>query len=153
MRNFLDRSLSGPDFSREHADIIAMGLVYANLRGVDSHGVVRIPLYIEGIKRGDINTRPSLSIVRETPISLLIRGDKTLGFIPALEATRRAILKAKEAGISIAGVIDIWHLGILAIYTREAALSGLISIAMANAAPNMGLHGFLKPVVGLTHYQ
>jgi len=135
-------------FSREHADIIAMCLVYANLRGVDSHGVVRIPLYIEGIRRGDINTRPSLSIARETSFSLLIRGDRTLGFIPALEATRRAILKAREAGISVVGVIDIWHLGMLAIYTREAALSGLIGIAMANAAPNIGLHGFLEPVVG-----
>jgi ureidoglycolate dehydrogenase (NAD+) len=63
----------------EDADIEAEVVVWANLRGVDSHGVLRIPCYLEFINKGVMNTRPNIQILKETPATLVIDADHGLG--------------------------------------------------------------------------
>ena len=60
----------------EDAALEAKLLVWANLRGVDSHGVLRIPWYVEMLERGDMNGRPNIRVEKETPATLLIDGDQ-----------------------------------------------------------------------------
>ncbi|MDT7890242.1 MAG: Ldh family oxidoreductase [Desulfurococcales archaeon] len=135
-------------FSEEHANIVAGNLVLANLRGVDSHGVVRIPYYAEGVESGKIIPRPVVKILREGSFYALVDGDKALGHIPAKMATDIAISKARKEGIGFVGAINIWHVGMLASYVLSIVRERMIGVAMANVSPNIGLPGFKKPVVG-----
>jgi LDH2 family malate/lactate/ureidoglycolate dehydrogenase len=135
-------------FSKEHAQIISNSLVLANLRGVDSHGVVRIQYYTEGVKKGLINPNPKIKTLKNENFFSIIDGDKTLGYIPATLATSLVISKAKEHGIGLVGVINLRHVGMLANYIKKVVNEKLFGLAIANASPNIGLHGFKKPVVG-----
>ena len=83
----------------EDAALEAEVLVWANLRGVDSHGVLRIPAYLEMLDRGDINPRPAIRVERETAATVLVDGDRAFGPVATTFAMRRAIDKARGAGI------------------------------------------------------
>ncbi len=135
-------------FPTQHSEIISQSLVLANLRGVDSHGVVRLAYYSDGVEKGSINPKPNIKIVKENQYFTLIDGDNTLGYVPATLATEKAILKAKEYGIGISGVRNLKHSGMLAKYVMQAVEEKMFALAIANASPNIALPGFKKPVVG-----
>jgi LDH2 family malate/lactate/ureidoglycolate dehydrogenase len=84
---------------REDATWIATLLVRANLRGHDSHGVIRIPHYVRAIKAGEVNPNPSITIESETPTIAQIDGDKGFGQVVA----RRGITLAIDKEILIPG--------------------------------------------------
>src|SRR5262249_58682517 len=91
----------------EDAAVEAEVLVWANLRGVDSHGVLRIPWYVELADRGDMNPRPAIHVERETAATLLIDADRAFGPVVTTLAMRRAIDKAAAAGIGGGRVRDL----------------------------------------------
>jgi LDH2 family malate/lactate/ureidoglycolate dehydrogenase len=135
-------------FSEEHSEIVAKSLILANLRGVDSHGVIRIPHYVEGLEQGKISSKPNIRILKENMFFSLIDGGESLGYIPATLATNLAVSKAKECGIGLVGVVNLKHVGMLANYILKIVDNKLFGLAIANASPSMGLHEFKKPVVG-----
>jgi LDH2 family malate/lactate/ureidoglycolate dehydrogenase len=125
----------------EDAALEAEVLVWANLRGVDSHGVLRIPWYIDLLSRGDMNPRPNIRIERETAATLLIDGDRALGPIVTTMAMRRAIDKARGAGIGWAVIRNTTHQGAMAYYALMAAEAGMAGIAIVCSPPNMAPFG------------
>lgn len=135
-------------FPEEHSKIISKSLVLANLRGVDSHGVVRLSYYSDGVERGLINPKPRIKVVKENSFFTLIDGDNTLGYVPATIATEKAISKAREFGIGVSGVRNLKHSGMLAKYVMQAVEEKMFALATANASPNIALPGFKRPVVG-----
>src|SRR5262245_37897212 len=86
------------------AAIVADGLLAANLRGIDSHGVSRIPMYLERLRRGVVNPRPDVQVERVASAVSLVDGDNGMGFIPAHQAMHEAMLLAKDAGVGFVGV-------------------------------------------------
>lgn len=139
---FLQRGM--PD---DYADIVAELLVWANLRGVDSHGVIRIPRYLELLDSTEVNDKPEVKLLRETPATLLMEGDRAFGALPMVEATERAIEKARNTGIGYAVVRDMAHAGAAGYYTLMAVEQGMAGIAMLGGIPNMAYHG--SKVAGL----
>jgi len=135
-------------FPEQHSEIISKSLVLANLRGVDSHGVVRLSYYSDGVEKGLINPNPKIKIVKDDRYFTLIDGDNTLGYVPATMATEKAISKAKEYGIGVSGVRNLKHSGMLAKYVMQAVEEKMFALAIANASPNIALPGFKRPVVG-----
>jgi LDH2 family malate/lactate/ureidoglycolate dehydrogenase len=91
---FEKMGLSPPDAALE-----AEVLVWANLSGVDSHGVLRIPWYIELVEKGQMNPRPNIQVLRETPAVLIIEGDQAFGPVVTVFAMDKVIAKAKQTGI------------------------------------------------------
>jgi LDH2 family malate/lactate/ureidoglycolate dehydrogenase len=79
---------------REDASWIASLLVRANLRGHDSHGVIRIPHYVHALKTGDVNPTPSIKTEMETPTIARLDGDKGFGQVVARHGITLAIAKA-----------------------------------------------------------
>src|SRR5438046_10663744 len=73
------------------AAIVADVLVWANLRGVDTHGVTRIPRYVDLIETGDMNARPAITIRTETPASVLIEADRAAGPVAMMRGTTAAV--------------------------------------------------------------
>jgi len=125
----------------EHARTVADVLVWANLRGIDSHGVLRIPRYVEMIDTGVVNPEATITIRTETPAALLIEADRAIGPVALTFAMRAAAGKAREAGVGLAFVRATTHTAALGYYTLKAAEEGLAAIALAGSWPNMAYHG------------
>ena len=128
-------------FSVDHAAKIAEVLVWADLRGAPSHGVQRIPRYIEIIDDGEMNTRPTVHVEKELPAAVLIEADRGPGQVSMRLAAVEAARKARSAGIGLALVRRTTHTAALGYYTRLAALEGMAAIAGSASWSNMVYHG------------
>ncbi|MDA0746040.1 MAG: Ldh family oxidoreductase [bacterium] len=125
----------------EDAAIEAEVLVWANLHGVDSHGVQRIPSYLDLIDQGRMNPKPNVKILKETPAILLIDADRALGPPVTVFAMNHAIKKARNVGIGWALLRNNTHQGAMAYYTLMAAKENMAGIAMVCSPPNMAPFG------------
>jgi LDH2 family malate/lactate/ureidoglycolate dehydrogenase len=126
----------------------ARALVDTNLWGVDSHGVLRVPIYIERLRSGAVNPCPNTRFVRGSLGLEVLDGDDGPGFIVGRDAMLRAVELAGQYNVSAVGAIRSNHFGATAIYTRLAAEQGMIGIAMTNVVPNVVAPGGSWPVVG-----
>lgn len=125
----------------EDAETEAEVLIWANLRGVDSHGVLRIPWYVDNIDKGLMNPRPDIQVIKETPATLLIEANRTMGPLVTTFAMSRAIEKASETGIGWALVRNLTHQGAMGYYSQMAAKKGMAGIAFVCEPPNMAPYG------------
>jgi LDH2 family malate/lactate/ureidoglycolate dehydrogenase len=125
----------------EDAAIEAEVLVWANLRGVDSHGVLRIPWYVELAQKKEMNPRPAIRIEKETPATALLEADHAFGPVVTVHAMRQAIAKARAAGIGWVLIRNTTHQGAMAYYALMAAREGLAGLAIVCSPPNMAPHG------------
>ncbi len=125
----------------EDAEIQADVLVWANLRGVDSHGVLRIPWYVENVDKKIMNPRPNIRVLAETPAVIYYEGDLAFGPIPTVAAMQRCIEKARVVGIGWALIRNITHQGAMAYYALMAARAGMAGMAIVCNPPNMAPHG------------
>lgn len=116
----------------EHAEIAADVLVHANLRGVDSHGVLRMEHYVNKILHGGINPLPDIRVKRTGPVTALVDGDDGLGHVVARAAMDEAIRLAEASGTGTVGAVNSSHCGALSYFVRMAADRGLIGIVMSN---------------------
>jgi uncharacterized oxidoreductase len=108
-------------------------LVRANLRGHDSHGVIRIPQYVGSIRKGETNPRPAITVRRDSSTTAVVDGDLGLGQVVARRATDVALEKAARHGLAAVGVQRSNHIGRLADYAELAAARGFVGMVWANA--------------------
>src|SRR5579863_1905924 len=127
--------------SAAHAAKVAEVLVWADLRGAPSHGVQRIPRYIEIIDDGEMNTHPAIRVAMELPAAVLIEADRAPGQVSMRLAAAEAARKARAAGIGLALVRRTTHTAALGYYTRLAALEGMAAIAGSASWSNMVYYG------------
>jgi uncharacterized oxidoreductase len=118
---------------RDDAAWIASMLVRANLRGHDSHGVIRIPQYCAAIASGHLNPAPVIRVVTDTPTLAIVDGDQGFGQVVARRGIVLAIDKARAQGLSAVALRRTSHVGRLADYAELAAAAGLIALLWANA--------------------
>ena len=118
----------------DNAETTADVLSWADLHGVDSHGISMIPGY-DGLRRsGRAKMDAQPKIIRETPVSALVDGGGGLGHVPAHFAMNVAIAKAKTAGMAIATVRSSAHFGAAGYYSLMAAKQGLIGMSCTSAS-------------------
>lgn len=139
------RAVGVPD---DHARLIMDNLVRAELRGIDSHGVTRIPIYSERIRRGVVNPRPALRFERRQGGTAVLDGDNGSGAVVGCHANREAIRLAKAHGIGCVVARRSNHYGICSMYTMEAAAQGCLGLSATNASPSMAVWGGRDPVIG-----
>ncbi len=108
-------------------------LVQANLRGHDSHGVIRIPQYIASWKKGDADPTAEPVIVQEGPATALLDGKSGFGQIVARRGMELAMDKAAAIGIAAVGVYNSNHIGRLADYTEMASERDMLALLAVNA--------------------
>ncbi|MGB3328419.1 MAG: Ldh family oxidoreductase [Thermomicrobiales bacterium] len=109
-------------------------LTLADLRGVESHGVARLPGYISRLQAGLIDAHAELSVVQEWPSTLALDAHNGLGLTMGRQAMVRTIAKAEESGICLTTVRNSNHFGIAGSYALMAAEHGLGGMAMTNAS-------------------
>jgi ureidoglycolate dehydrogenase (NAD+) len=123
------------------AAIEAEVLVWANLRGVDSHGVLRIPWYLDNIDKGWMNPRPQVKVLKETPAVLYLDADRAFGPVVTVPAMRQVIEKAHRVGIGWALIRNVTHQGAIGYYALMAAEVGMAGLTIVCSPPNMAPYG------------
>src|SRR5215475_9924770 len=126
---------------REDAREVGDCLLLADLRGVDSHGVIRLPVYAKRICKNVVNARAVPRIIRTHAAAALIDGDNGLGAVIGSRAMEKAIELAATAGIGFVGVRRTNHFGIASFYVEKALQQGFIGCAASNAPPHMAPFG------------
>ena len=127
--------------SAEHAATVAEVLVWADLRGVETHGVLRVPRYLEMITEGTLNAKPKMTLRTETAAAALIDADRAAGPVAMIHATEEALRRAAAVGIGLSILRRTTHTGALGYYTRIAAERAAAALAFAASGPNMIYHG------------
>lgn len=134
--------------SKEYAEIVADSLIQADLRGVDSHGVVRTDIYLRRIEKDMINPNASIAIEKESDATALINGANHFGSVVGTKALEVALAKAKEKGAAIVGVKGSNHFGTGAYYALKAIQQDMILLVMSNASQTMPPTGGVRPFIG-----
>ena len=131
------------------ADVLADQLVMADLRGIHSHGVMRVPLYVSKLNGGGIDPRGRPRVVKDAPAALVIDGGNNMGQIAGAFAMQAAIERARTTGVAVAAVGNSNHCGAMEYYVRMAIAADMIGIATTNALPTMAPWGGIDKLVGL----
>ena len=118
--------------SVDHAAITTQHVLYADLRGIDSHGCSMLLAYHRGRQEGWLTMTPAIAVVRESESTALVDGGGGLGHVPADLAMQLAITKARASGVAAVAVRRSGHFGAAGAYARMAAAAGLIGIATTN---------------------
>jgi LDH2 family malate/lactate/ureidoglycolate dehydrogenase len=129
------------------AEAEASALIWANLRAVDSHGVLRIPWYIDNIDKGVMNTRPNIQTLKETPATLLVDADHAMGPVVTIQVVNKVVEKAKNVGICWALIKNNTHQGALGFYSQMMAEMDMAGIVFVCSPPNMAPFGSRAPGV------
>jgi len=119
------------------AEEITRHLVFADLRGIDTHGTSRLKIYLDRVEAGVMARSARIQILRETPVSALVDGGNGFGHVVSRRATDIAIAKARATGVGMVGVRNSNHNGCMAYYTLLMAEAGLIGFACTNSVANM----------------
>jgi hydroxycarboxylate dehydrogenase B len=118
----------------EEARAVAASLVDANLTGHDSHGVLRVPRYVDWVRSGDTVPNQTIARLVDTPVIAVLDGRHGFGQIVAPEAVDIGVAKAKAAGLSAVALRNSGHVGRVGEWAERAATAGMISIHFVNAA-------------------
>jgi len=119
--------------SRNNAQLIAELLADANSTGHDSHGVIRIPQYLDAIQKKDILTDVEVEIVRENPLTAIVDGNWGFGQITMSRAVEIGLEKAGKQGLAAITVRNANHIGRLGSYVDHIARQGMIGLLFVNA--------------------
>ena len=141
LRSFAEALLLAGGYSPADAAATADLLVWANLRGVDSHGVLRIPRYVEMLEQGETVSGAPPRLVRERGAVAVLDGGRCPGAAGMGAAQRKAAALAETHGIGWCAARNISHAGAVGHFTEKLAERGLVGIAMTASKPLMNCFG------------
>jgi LDH2 family malate/lactate/ureidoglycolate dehydrogenase len=131
------------------AALLADTLVAADLRGVHSHGVLRVPEYAAKLQGGGVDPKGRPRVAADNGATLVVDGGNSMGQIGATFAMRQAIERARKHNIAAAAVRGSNHCGAMAYFAMQALREDMIGIATTNALPTMAPWGGVERVVGI----
>ncbi len=134
--------------SKEHANICTNALINAELVGAYGHGLSRLKMYCDRIKKKLINARPKIKINKISQSISHIDANNSIGFVAADIAIKSAIQNAKKTGIGMVAVRNSGHYGLSGYYAEQAVKKNLITMIYTNAPPAVAPHGALKSLFG-----
>src|SRR5258708_1356075 len=130
------------------ARLVAETLVASNLRGVDSHGVVRLPHYATRLRNGTVKARPQIGVRRTGPSAATVEGDARMGQLAAVRPMKEAIALARETGVGAVSAHNSSHCGACAWFVEMAVKEGMIGIALTHTDSIMVPPGMKRIFLG-----
>jgi ureidoglycolate dehydrogenase (NAD+) len=127
--------------SEPDAEIVAQGLVWANLRGSDGHGVSRLPRYVKLLERGEIDAMAQPRLVHDRAATFIIDGGHGFGPVAVMQAATRAVERAKQTGVCFALIRHTTHTGAIGRYAQWIAERGCAAVLMGAGPTLMAYHG------------
>ncbi len=148
LRVFVGELFAAGGMRLQEAEWYAETIVQANLWGIDSHGIIRVPAYFDRIRIDAINRRAEIRTIRKAPAMTLIDADGAAGAVAGRVAMEQAIEDARIHGVGVSGVTNSNHFGAAALYSQLAVKQGMVGIAMTNVRPLIAAPGAKCAVVG-----
>ncbi|KAK5175360.1 uncharacterized protein LTR77_000499 [Saxophila tyrrhenica] len=142
--------LQGNGVPLGNADIVAKCLVAADLRGVDTHGVNRIPSYMARIRQGVLDARAQPTLHEVTPVVAQVDAHNAFGFVAAHMGMAKAVEMAKIYGIGMVGVKHSNHFGMSAWLVQQAIDAGMMSLVFTNSSPALPVWGGKEKLMGVS---
>ena len=139
------RACGVPD---EDARITAEHLVRCDLRGVETHGLIRMKLYVDRIRAGGLNPNAEIKTVRETSFSAVLDGDACMGQVGGTRSMELAIEKAEQTGIGVVAMRNSNHYGMASYYSMMPLPRDMIGISVTNVIACMAPTGGTAPRYG-----
>jgi hydroxycarboxylate dehydrogenase B len=134
---FVAEVFAHADSSPEEATRIATYLTTANLTGHDSHGVIRVPVYMRWKKMGSVIPDQTIEILVDTPSLAVVDGRFGYGQTVTPQAVRIGIKKCKAVGLAAVALRNAGHIGRVGDWAEMAAAEGLVSVHFVNAAGSL----------------
>src|SRR5258708_6985542 len=135
--DFVAEVFTHSESSPEEARRIATYLTTANLTGHDSHGVIRVPVYIRWKKIGSVVPDQTVELVVDTPSLAVVDGKFGYGQTVTPQAVRIGIEKCRKAGLAAVALRNAGHIGRVGDWAEMAAAEGLVSVHFVNAAGSL----------------
>jgi ureidoglycolate dehydrogenase (NAD+) len=150
LRALIGNALARRGVSAEHARYVTEGLLFASLRGVDTHGVRLLPTYLAELDGGRSRARPEIGWPRQAGGSAtrLLDAGHALGMVAGRIAAAEAVALAAAHGIGAVVVANSNHFGAASYYTAEIARHGMIGLAFSNADALVAPHHGRAPILG-----
>src|SRR5579864_3257819 len=136
LAEFVTRAFVAAGLPETEAQTVARYMVEADLRGSDTHGVIRLPLYVRRLRAGGINANPNIRVISERASVALLDGDNGMGHLVMHSAGTLAIEKAKETGIGWVGARMSNHAGPAALYVTLPLHHDMIGLYFAVGSNN-----------------
>ena len=134
--------------SKVHARICSDAIINAELVGAGSHGISRVKMYCDRIKKRVINPKPKIKLKKISNSIFHVDADNSIGFVAADIAIKRAIKSAKKTGFSLIGIKNSGHYGLSGYYAEQAVKKNLIALCFTNAPPAIAPFGSRKALFG-----
>ncbi len=134
--------------SNNHASICASALINAELVGAPTHGLSRLKMYCDRIKKKVINPKPKIKIKKISSSITQIDANNSIGFVAADIGIKQAIINAKKTGLGLVGIKNSGHYGLSGYYAEQAVKKNLIVFCFTNAPPAIAPHGARKSLFG-----
>tara|TARA_B000000441_G_C21723275_1_gene340691 strand:- start:213 stop:1220 length:1008 start_codon:yes stop_codon:yes gene_type:complete len=134
--------------SRKHSEICADYLIKAELVEAKSHGLTRLKMYCDIIKKKLINPRPNIKIKKISSSISYINADNSIGFVSSDIGVSQAIKNAKKTGIGLVAIKKSGHFGLSSFYAEQAVKKNLIVFCFTNAPPALAPYGARKSLFG-----
>lgn len=148
MESFVSGLLTHLGLPKDDAMMCARDLVQTNLWGIDSHGLLRLPVYAKRLINGAITRQPNVTCIGGRGGFEVWDGDAGMGFVVGHRATERAIELARTHGVSLVSVRNSNHFGAAGLYVKQATEAGMIAMATTNVIPNLVVPGGARPITG-----
>ncbi len=140
--------LTKAGLSQDWSAIVAESLLCAEVRGILSHGVVRLESYIQRVEAGVMKIESPIAMQMDAQALALIDANNTFGQIAGHQAMLLAIDKAKQYGIGVVAVKNSNHFGIAAYYAMMALKEDTAGFVLTNSSPAMAVYGAKTPLIG-----
>ena len=134
--------------NHNHASISTNALINAELVGAYGHGLSRLKMYCDRLKKKLINPKPNIKIKKISQSISHIDADDSIGFVAAEIAIQQAIKNAKKTGIGMVAVKNSGHYGLSGYYAEQAVKKNLVTMIYTNGPPAVAPHGALKSLFG-----
>ena len=132
----------------EEAEIVADLLARSDLRGFETHGVTRLPIYIQRLQKGYVRAKCRLTSVNEKGPMAFMEAHGSMGHVVAYKAMEKAIEKAEDYGIGWISVKDSGHFGVAGLFSMMALNKDFIGYVLSNSAPIMAPYGGRERIIG-----
>lgn len=146
--NVTKECLRSVSVSEDSIDIILKTIHYANRRGIPTHGIGRLPLYVKKIRAGHFNPKDEIEIIHDDMAVAILDAHSCFGQVAAYRAVELGLLKARKYGIAVIGVRNSNNFGTAGFFGDMAAREGMAAIIYANASPAIAPTGGTKAIFG-----
>jgi LDH2 family malate/lactate/ureidoglycolate dehydrogenase len=148
LKLILNQIFQKHNLSKDHSKIVSNYLIKAEQLGAPSHGLARLKMYCDRIKKRLINSKPKIKIKKISNSISHVDADNSIGFIAADIGIKQAIKNAKKTGIGLVAVKRSGHYGLSSFYAEQAVKNNLLVFCFTNAPAALAPYGAKKPLFG-----